>query len=81
MDTAAPDTHLEAFAGWHPAIIDMLSAAPQSPRWGCSPSRRWGAELDGTTATRTPGLVTHGHDVLDLPASKWRSRGPPFYLS
>lgn len=23
-----------AFAGWHPAVLEMLTAVPQSPRWG-----------------------------------------------
>ena len=31
---APPGAHLEAFAGWHPAVLEMLAAAPQSPRWG-----------------------------------------------
>jgi hypothetical protein len=42
---AAPDgAHLKAFAGWHPAVTDMLSAVPQSPRWGLfarRPLARW----------------------------------------
>jgi len=34
METAAPGAHLEAFTGWHPAVTEMLTAVPQSPRWG-----------------------------------------------
>ncbi len=34
MEPAAPGAHLEAFAGWHPAVTEMIGAAPQSPRWG-----------------------------------------------
>ncbi|MHC1558433.1 FAD-dependent monooxygenase [Actinomycetospora sp. C-140] len=35
---------LEAFAGWHPAVREMLAAVPQSPRWPLlaqAPLRRW----------------------------------------
>ncbi|GAA0464490.1 FAD-dependent monooxygenase [Streptomyces olivaceiscleroticus] len=41
---AAPGELLAAFDGWHPAIIEMLSGAPQSARWGLfgqAPLRRW----------------------------------------
>ncbi|MFI9029439.1 FAD-dependent monooxygenase [Streptomyces sp. NPDC053560] len=41
---AAPGELLAAFEGWHPAIIEMLSGAPQSARWGLfgqTPLRRW----------------------------------------
>jgi salicylate hydroxylase len=44
MEAAAPGAHLEAFAGWHPAVTEMLTAVPQSPRWGLftlPPLRRW----------------------------------------
>jgi hypothetical protein len=34
MDAAAPGAHLETFAGWHLAVTKMLTAVPQSPRWG-----------------------------------------------
>jgi hypothetical protein len=34
MEAAEPGAHLEAFAGWHPAVTEMIGAAPQSPRWG-----------------------------------------------
>jgi salicylate hydroxylase len=41
----APDgALLEAFAGWHPAVTEMLAAVPQSPRWGLfarRPLARW----------------------------------------
>jgi salicylate hydroxylase len=33
-----------AFAGWHPAVVEMVTAVPQSPRWGLftlAPLRRW----------------------------------------
>jgi len=40
METAPAGAHLEAFEGWHPAVTEMLSAVPQSPRWGCSPGGR-----------------------------------------
>ena len=36
--------HLEAFAGWHPAVTEMIGAVPQSPRWGLftrRPLTRW----------------------------------------
>ena len=39
-----PRAHLAAFAGWHPAVIEMLGAVPQSPRWGLfsrRPLPRW----------------------------------------
>ena len=34
MEAAEPGAHLEAFAGWHPAVTEMIGAVPQSPRWG-----------------------------------------------
>ena len=34
MEDAEPGAHLEAFAGWHPAVTEMIGAVPQSPRWG-----------------------------------------------
>jgi salicylate hydroxylase len=33
-EPAPPGAHLAAFAGWHPAVTEMIGAAPQSPRWG-----------------------------------------------
>ena len=44
MQEAPPGSHLAAFADWHPAVTDMLTAVPQSPRWGLfalRPLRRW----------------------------------------
>ena len=44
METAEPGAHLEAFAGWHPAVTEMIGAVPQSPRWGLfarRPLGRW----------------------------------------
>jgi salicylate hydroxylase len=44
MEPAEPGAHLEAFAGWHPAVTEMLAAVPQSPRWGLfarRPLARW----------------------------------------
>ena len=44
MDVAEAGAHLEAFSGWHPAVTEMIGAAPQSPRWGLFallPLRRW----------------------------------------
>jgi salicylate hydroxylase len=44
MEDAVPGVHLEAFTGWHPAVIEMIGAVPQSPRWGLfalPPLRRW----------------------------------------
>jgi len=44
LEGAEPGAHLEAFAGWHPAVTEMLSAVPQSPRWGLfarRPLARW----------------------------------------
>ncbi len=44
MEPAAPGAHLEAFAGWHPAVTEMIGAVPQSPRWGLftrRPLTRW----------------------------------------
>jgi hypothetical protein len=29
-----PGAHLATFAGWHPAVTEMIGAVPQSPRWG-----------------------------------------------
>ena len=34
LEEAAPGAHLAPFAGWHPAVTEMLAAVPQSPRWG-----------------------------------------------
>jgi 2-polyprenyl-6-methoxyphenol hydroxylase-like FAD-dependent oxidoreductase len=34
MEAAEPGAHLEAFAGWHPAVTEMIGAVSQSPRWG-----------------------------------------------
>jgi salicylate hydroxylase len=34
MEPAEPGAHLSAFAGWHPAVTELISAVPQSPRWG-----------------------------------------------
>jgi len=44
MEAAAPGAHLAAFTGWHPAVTQMLTAVPQSPRWGLftlPPLTRW----------------------------------------
>jgi 2-polyprenyl-6-methoxyphenol hydroxylase-like FAD-dependent oxidoreductase len=44
LEAAEPGAHLEAFAGWHPAVSEMLGAVPQSPRWGLFARRalaRW----------------------------------------
>ena len=44
METADPGAHLAAFAGWHPAVTEMIGAVPQSPRWGLfarRPLGRW----------------------------------------
>ena len=44
MAQADPGAHLEPFAGWHPAVTEMISAVPQSPRWGLfarRPLARW----------------------------------------
>ena len=44
MEPAEPGAHLEAFTGWHPAVTEMLTAVPQSPRWGLfarRPLARW----------------------------------------
>jgi salicylate hydroxylase len=41
---AEPGAHLTAFAGWHPALLGLLDAVPQSPRWALFASRpqsRW----------------------------------------
>ena len=41
---AEPGAHLTAFAGWHPALLSLLDAVPQSPRWAlfaAKPLRRW----------------------------------------
>ena len=44
MEAAEPGANLEAFAGWHPAVTEMIGAVPQSPRWGLfahRPLGRW----------------------------------------
>jgi len=44
LEEAAPGAHLAPFAGWHPAVTEMLAAVPQSPRWGLFTRRpliRW----------------------------------------
>jgi salicylate hydroxylase len=44
VQDARPGAHLAAFAGWHPAVTQMLGAVPQSPRWGLfarRPLARW----------------------------------------
>jgi salicylate hydroxylase len=44
MEDAKPGAHLEAFAGWHPAVTEMIGAVPQSTRWGLfalPPLRHW----------------------------------------
>lgn len=33
MEESPPGAHLAAFEGWHPAVLEMIGAAPQSPRW------------------------------------------------
>ena len=48
LEEAAPGAHLAPFAGWHPAVIEMLAAVPQSPRWGLfarRPLTRWSRGL------------------------------------
>ena len=47
MEAAEPGAHLEAFAGWHPAVTEMIGAAPQSPRWGLFARGRWGTGTAG----------------------------------
>lgn len=40
----APDEAAAAFAGWHPAVVEMVCAVPHSVRWGLftvRPLRRW----------------------------------------
>jgi salicylate hydroxylase len=44
MEPAEPGAHLKAFAGWHPAVTELIGAVPQSPRWGLfarRPLTRW----------------------------------------
>ncbi|MHA6794196.1 FAD-dependent monooxygenase [Pseudonocardia bannensis] len=44
MTDAEPGEHLAPFAGWHPAVTQMIDAAPQGPRWGLfsrPPLHRW----------------------------------------
>jgi salicylate hydroxylase len=44
MDPAEPGAHLAPFEGWHPAVLEMIDAVPQSPRFGLfarSPLRSW----------------------------------------
>jgi salicylate hydroxylase len=44
MEPAEPGAHLKPFAGWHPAVIELVGAVPQSPRWGLfaqPPLARW----------------------------------------
>ena len=44
LEEAAPGAHLAPFANWHPAVTEMLTAVPQSPRWGLfarRPLARW----------------------------------------
>ena len=36
---AEPGALLTAFTGWHPALLELLGAVPQSPRWGLFASR------------------------------------------
>lgn len=41
---AEENEHLRAFAGWHPAVAEMISSAPCSERWALfhrPPLRRW----------------------------------------
>jgi salicylate hydroxylase len=41
---ASPGTLAAAFAGWHAAVVEMVTSVPQSPRWGLftlAPLRRW----------------------------------------
>ncbi|MEH3143794.1 MAG: FAD-dependent monooxygenase [Methylobacterium frigidaeris] len=40
----APGEHRAGFAGWHPAVIEMIDALPQTQRWGLfvtDPLRCW----------------------------------------
>lgn len=44
MEPAEPGAHLNAFAGWHPAVTELIGAVAQSPRWGLfarRPLARW----------------------------------------
>jgi salicylate hydroxylase len=44
MAPVAADAHLAGFAGWHPAVTEMLTAVPQTVRWGLfavRPLLRW----------------------------------------
>jgi len=44
MQDAGPGARLAAFTGWHPAVTEMITAVPQSPRWGLftlPPLRCW----------------------------------------
>jgi 2-polyprenyl-6-methoxyphenol hydroxylase-like FAD-dependent oxidoreductase len=44
LEEAVPGAHLAPFAGWHPAVTEMLAAVPPSPRWGLfarRPLARW----------------------------------------
>jgi len=44
LEAAEPGACLAPFAGWHPAVTEMLAAVPQSPRWALfarRPLARW----------------------------------------
>nr|BAG06218.1 hypothetical protein [Nocardioides sp. DF412] len=34
LGSGADDEHLEAFAGWHPAVLQMIGAVPGGEKWG-----------------------------------------------
>jgi salicylate hydroxylase len=44
MEPTEPSAHLEPFAGWHPAVTEMIAAVPEPLRWGLfarRPLTRW----------------------------------------
>jgi salicylate hydroxylase len=74
---ASPDESAVAFAGWHPAVVEMVCAVPHNIRWGLftvKPLRTWrrgravllGDAAHGMLPHRGQGANTSIEDAITL---------------
>lgn len=57
-----PGEHIAAFEGWHPAVVQMISAAPAAERWGLfhrPPLHEWSSGRVTLLGDAAHGMVPH----------------------